>query len=476
MFSRIYVENFRSFREFELDLLETSNPKKIKQALFVYGENGSGKSNLVEIFTFFVESMRTLKNNLALAEAANKLQGKNNDEAYLKRLNDFLARHPLAKTTTLNGLVANVKTLGVNKKNENMFVQLHFVLNHSSSEGVYIMEFDDNGQLIYESLDYLIDKKVGNLYTIENKNDEIITKYSPKFFKGGQRKFKEEIEFDIESYWGKNSLLSILTHKTNIMNSTLLINAINENFWAVFDFFNSISIIHKGSEFETGYLPVSLETMKELEEGSIKLSDQKGLDELLTIERMLNDFYTSLYSDIQKIEYDRTEDATLLNYELTVHKRIGGEVVIIPFKKESQGTKNLLELFPTFISLLEGNVVIIDEIDTGIHDLLMSSLMTKLLEESTGQFIVTTHNTQLLENIEPNHVGIIAVDSQGNKFMNLLKNSTIQKNNNLLNKYQKGEFYGIPEIFDIDFSHFKEMIHETKSINIHITGKQGGKN
>ena len=39
----------------------------------------------------------------------------------------------------------------------------------------------------------------------------------------------------------------------------------------------------------------------------------------------------------------------------------------------------------------------IDEIDNGIHDVLMKNIIMSIKDEITGQLIITTHNTLLLE-------------------------------------------------------------------------------
>ena len=46
---------------------------------------------------------------------------------------------------------------------------------------------------------------------------------------------------------------------------------------------------------------------------------------------------------------------------------------------------------------VEGSTAIIDELDTGIHELLVKSLVTSLYNNIKGQLIMTTHNTLLME-------------------------------------------------------------------------------
>ena len=78
-------------------------------------------------------------------------------------------------------------------------------------------------------------------------------------------------------------------------------------------------------------------------------------------------------------------------------KKINKKIVEVPFDLESTGTKKLLTLFPLFYSVAEGDVVFIDEIDTGIHDVLFAHIIKNIVDTSKGQLIFTTHNT-LLQN------------------------------------------------------------------------------
>ena len=50
MFTYIKAKNFKSFKNIEFNLNRTKN--NTNNFIAIYGENGSGKSNLVELFKF----------------------------------------------------------------------------------------------------------------------------------------------------------------------------------------------------------------------------------------------------------------------------------------------------------------------------------------------------------------------------------------------------------------------------------------
>ncbi|HHS2649893.1 TPA: AAA family ATPase, partial [Streptococcus agalactiae] len=66
MFSKIEFKNFMSFSNLTFDLL---NRGKCKDIIAIYGENGSGKTNIVEAFKLLVlslQSMESLNENTRL--------------------------------------------------------------------------------------------------------------------------------------------------------------------------------------------------------------------------------------------------------------------------------------------------------------------------------------------------------------------------------------------------------------------------
>ena len=133
---------------------------------------------------------------------------------------------------------------------------------------------------------------------------------------------------------------------------------------------------------------------------------------------------------------------------------IYGKLKDIDFALESTGTQNILELIPYFISACEGQTVIIDELDTGIHDLLVKNLLECISKYVTGQLIITTHNTMSIDSSIP-HEDIYVFETNSNAEKELIAitefEGRIHKNNNPQNKYLKGIYGGIPMASDIDF-------------------------
>ncbi len=133
----------------------------------------------------------------------------------------------------------------------------------------------------------------------------------------------------------------------------------------------------------------------------------------------------------------------------------------IPVSLESTGTKKLLTIFPSIFSAIDEKTVLIDEIDTGIHDLMMCGIVEHLQESLKGQFIATTHNTLLMEKLPNDNVYIISINAKGEKEIVCVSEYGFrtQKTNNMQKKYLNGDYGGIP---DISFLDLKEIVREMK--------------
>lgn len=169
-------------------------------------------------------------------------------------------------------------------------------------------------------------------------------------------------------------------------------------------------------------------------------------------ERIIRDFFTQAYADIKDVYYERRLEKDVLAYKLYVKKMIGGKIRTIAFSRESAGTQHILEIIRSLLGAFCGVTVVYDEIDNGIHDLLLKNVLESMIEDITGQLIITTHNTYMLETIDIKSVYLINVDYQGNKEAKCLdKYPRIQGTNNPRIMYLKGLFGGVPIVDLLDY-------------------------
>ncbi len=451
MISYIELENFKSLTNFKVDFrTKSGEPKHIA---FIYGENGSGKTNLVSAILFLSQSLYTLSNYLKLQDLMNNdmpefLADIEEEEIRERVFKDLIAnRFPL-----LSKLILENKTID---SVDDMKLKIGFYIN--GIEGAYEVRFD-NTAVVFEELRYLVNERVGVLYSLDLYKNP---KFSPSFILNA--KYKNDLKEQIKKYWGKHTFMSIIFNEIYAHNSDFIKESLNKNFLSVLDWLNNISLSCQNYRERVGNVTTSIKCIHELSHGKTNEKDKR---ELLAMEDFLNSVFTKLYSDIKKVFYKFTKNDNVYVYQLYLIKQIGGNRIEVPFDAESTGTQKLLEVIEFVLLSLLGNTVIVDEMDSGIHDLLMYELIEIFLEaltESGGrQFIATTHNTLLMELLQNESVYVLTVDAHGNKEALSLDKYEFrtQKNHNKRTRYLKGDYAGIPYTGYIDFA---ELVDELKN-------------
>ena len=197
--------------------------------------------------------------------------------------------------------------------------------------------------------------------------------------------------------------------------------------------------------------------------GEIEIDKEFQLDQT---EKMLNKFFKLTYRDIERAYYKRTKEENVIHYQLMLTKNISGKRREIDFSLESTGTQSLIQLLPFMLVVVKGSVTIIDEFDTGIHDLLVQNLVTSLFNELEGQLIMTTHNTLLMESKSIPKECIYVINELNNEYKEIQcithYDSKIHQNTNIRDQYMLGKYMGIPEISHINFSDLLDSL-TTKS-------------
>lgn len=172
----------------------------------------------------------------------------------------------------------------------------------------------------------------------------------------------------MNKFWGKHSFLSILLFEQEDKTKKYISKNINNNIFDIIKYFLSMSIyIKNGGNTEKRKISIDKKFISIMNNGAIKIDEEEKLNHT---ENVLNNFFTSIYSDIKKVYYKRDIKDNKINYNLFIKKQIYGKIIDIKFKLESTGTQKLLDLFQLIISSTKKNsIVAIDELDSGIHDL-----------------------------------------------------------------------------------------------------------
>jgi len=448
MFTSIRLKNFKSFGDIYFDFRKKRN--EAKKFVAIYGENGSGKTNLVSGFEFLCNSLHSFRNIELIRELQEKSSKLNDNDLFY----DFVK---LVNTFEFNKYIKDCRMIGANDDTE---IEYGFIVN--GVEGKYRVVFNDT--IVFEELYYLIDKRRGKLFTISKDEKKINKEINNSIFT--DKKFYNDFIDELDKYWGKHSFLGIMVNLIETQNIQYIKSKISKSIYDVVSNFQMTYIMNKTNEdIQTGYICGNSKfSLFNMMNGSIPIEQKKKLD---FCENILCEYFTQLYSDIQAVYYERIEVEGRINYKLYVKKTIAGQLRDIPFNIESTGTQKILKIVHALLAAMNNITVIYDEIDTGVHDMLMEDVIRSVLEYINGQLIITTHNTLLLEKIDSKSIYVIYIDYKGNKEARCLAdyNIRIQGNNNIRDMYLKGLFGGIPYSEDMDCSHISEVINSKDGEN-----------
>jgi len=423
------VENFLSFKDLttlsmvkaksfkehiETHTFQIDSKLSLLKSAIIYGNNASGKSNLLEAMGFMkgtvINSFRD-----ALMD--------NNERKF-----------PLEKFI-------------LSSKSENASSYFEIVFINNNVKYRYGFEIDDN-KIIAEWLFHTTSKEV---YLFKRDLQDIkINKSSFEEALGKEKDVKENVLF--------LSLLATLGKETS--------SSIVE--W--FKKFNFVNGIHdRGHKRYTidklksdkAFFNWVLHFIKYLEISSLSTTEEDVNDIDLEVlkEKEKDEEIINLLTSIHKIQSKQPKRDQLITY----HRKYDENNIFIdtvPFnfdKQESEGTKKLLYLLgPWFDTLQNGKVLLVDELDSRLHSHLTLRLIDFFHKFNTNhaQLICAVHDISLLNKetfrrdqiwfVEKNQFGASELVSLGDFKTDKVRNkSAFDKN------YLDGKYGAIP-YFDID--------------------------
>lgn len=444
MFTKITLENFRSFDHIVFDLTEKGNVPKHLAVL--YGENGAGKSNLMSAFVLLPELTRTMD----VRDAYERLLTRDaifQDEKMEKVMREQM-RH------SLRDMSAIIKDYRMIDCEDPIVAEYEFNIN--GNNGCYRVEFGQD-EIVHERLEYVLNRRRGLYFDCSSDgiliNDTVIQGTNGK-------DFLVDVKETAKRYWGKHSLLAILLYEMKDKSNAFGRDNVTENFNTVLREFRGLSCaVSMGNKSWEG-LSSKLQVLKRPLQGHLSLRRETELD-------YASDFFTQLFTSVdlsvRKIFYKKEFHDDEIYYKLIEEKYIAGNYRRIDFERESAGNCQLLNISCYLLTACMGGVVILDEAETNIHDLLFQKLLEEIRPILKGQVIMTTHNTMLMEaSFAREATYILSVDPDNPSDKKIRCISDYRKRtyaaNNIRNKYLNCEYGGVPELRQTEFQESIEKI------------------
>lgn len=441
MFTKVRLKNFRSFDDIEFDLTEKNDSPK--NLAIIYGENGAGKSNLMSAFVLLNELLQTMN----LRDAYEELLSQKtifNDEKY----EQVLRQKILDEIRDMKAIIDDCRLTG---SEDPILAEYEFQI--GDHKGKYTVELGSD-EIIHERLEYLLNKRRG-IYFECSESGIMINKTVVK-----KSDLLSDIKDSAKRFWGKHSLLAIIAYELNDKSNSYGRENISENFNDVLSEMIMLSCYVKIGSRYWSQLFAPLQVLSNPIHGSISLDKESQLD---LAETVFTSFFSAINSDILKVFYKKRITEKRINYELFFEKIVAGLPRDISFSRESTGNHQLIQLLCYLLTACMGGTIVIDEADSGIHDVLCKKILQEISPYISGQIIMTTHNSLLMEStFSHSATYFISENNQGQTVIRSVADYEKRTflNNNIRNKYINNEYGGLPIVKEIAFSKLIELISE----------------
>lgn len=414
------IENFRSVKQNltlslaaetrlkELDLPENSfieNNLELLKSLLIYGRNASGKSNILialKTLQFLVTNSDSFKHDMPIPP----YEPFKFDTAYSKKP---------------------------------VYFEIDFIGIESKTKFKYIVSFDSKN-IVFEGLYIYPEGIKSKLY--ERKMSKVT--YGD-YYRGTKKKIENDL-LQNQLFLSKSS-----TSKVDYLDECYL----------YFDKYLYVSTIH-----DTEYDNTIIRAFSEVLTKDTKLKDNL-LELIKASDTSINDF--RIKENTKKMEFpenipDEVRKNIIEKYKYEVHTNhtlfengveIGQETLDLEY--ESIGTKKLFAIGALILDALEdGGVIVIDELDKGLHPLisklLISLFNSKKNNPNNTQLIFATHDSTLLDLsfLRRDQISFVEKEYEGQSIYYKLSDiKGIRKDIPIDKWYLSGRFKAIPVINEI---------------------------
>ena len=329
----------------------------------------------------------------------------------------------------------------INKNTKKMNIEITFLnFNNKKNDKKYIYCVE----LEIKHNDIFISKE--SIKT-ENKSKELIIELG-QILNNSLFENSALIEDISKNLLNKRSILNIIK---DFEKDNLLKDNDKETFVNLFNFFKNLYI--KTDNYQYNMLDI-INLMDIDDKYDMRIPKKKGTLEILKKDFERKTKFLKLFKkDLSSISFEKKDDGVY--YYLNIFFNYNN--LEISYSFESQGIKLLFILHSYLDKILNGGIVLIDEIDSSIHDVYLNKIIEFFSEEGKGQLIFTSHNTTLLNTLRKYNNSIDFIN-ENIEIVPWIKNG----NSSAFNKYREGYIKGLP--FNIVESDFYEIFSNEEGV------------
>ena len=386
---KIKIINFKNVEEgvieFKNNLIDRDINNKA-EILGIYGQNGSGKTALVDASYFLKNllSRLSLPNDLFNYINADSKDSKLEFEFYIKiNFNVFLANYEVGLRKTDKEAIISSERLTYSKLSADGWTNKSSIIEYNvDSEDLF------NPKYRYNKI--LRDKD-------KNINLRVIQKLSMQ--KKSSLIFNNEI-LSIINIALEKELIDIIEALTYFSRCNLFVIPNNHNAIISMNILMPFSFrLEQEKGITSGDVVIGLERISLINNNEFKLL--KNIINQMNV--VLNIIIPTLKVELYEYGEQMDENGSIKQKVELLSIR---ENVRIPIRYESEGIKKIISILSALIAMYNNKSIcmIVDELDSGIYEFLLGELLKVIDDGGKGQLIFTSHNLRPLEILKKDSV------------------------------------------------------------------------
>jgi len=420
---KIKLKNFKNVKNGTIDFpsyKNNNNFSKKSDLIGLYGQNGSGKTALIEALwilknTLLGESLPdNCKNYIYQGKQISSIEIVFSAQLDDKRYQIFY--NMKMKKRKDNEVYINNEDLSYKKLEKEKWSYKRGIISYNFEDEDTIFSPQKNYKLLTQNnKETKIDLKVTKELAREEHTSFIFSKRLGKILKSSSE-FKEYEKIISEiKYYSKMNFFVIRNSRAGMINANLIIPLCFQ--------------ISNSNEISRGDLAIALSEPTTI--------PKKLLDTVVNVIKNLNIVLNEVIPDltISTNEYGE-ELAENGNSVVKIELLAKREDVNIPLRYESDGIKKIISILSALIAMYNKPSILlaVDELDAGIFEYLLGEILEIIQERGKGQLIFTSHNLRPLEKLEKDSL-IFTTTNPNNRYIRF---TNVKTTNNLRSFYYRG--------------------------------------
>lgn len=426
MLAKVYTENYRNLQDGVISLRNRKGA--VKQFIFLFGENGVGKSSFVDLFAFLKQSCNALYYNSRVIQMTKETPLFNLKEAALQNLR-----------------------MG---SNQNLVLIYELVINRDHYD--YQLRLSPDGNIVSESLI----RRAHNEYHVVFSATETGLYIDEKLLSQRNREIVERYYHD---YGQDYTVLSIFyfaerSEKIRVKKSLR-------------ELLRKCGRIHIQSD-ELHHV----EYQNIIEDFGVSSSHGYAQEDLVHFYKassiVISEIVKSIYPQVDHVRYEFKREGSMLTYKLVTYMNTGDGVQKAHDCHLPSSYKEVLDFCTVFLDSYVGNPVVYDNVGRNFSPETLKYLLGKILKRATGQAIFTLNYPTLLNYVDSHYIYVFQKEDSYAKISSLEDIETIRENHNIRKRYESGVYDQFNPVFP-DYNHYRLMEWFDKHVELFVKKSNG---